>query len=100
MLINKDTAKKLEDIIKELPQKKEKKVEPIEILVPEDVEDEKFEEEEVKEEKKEIEQSKTESKAEVIEEAKKVKEESKKTEEQPKKTKSKATSKVSANSKK
>ena len=52
MLINKDTAKKLEDIIKELPQKKEKKVEPIEILVPEDVEDEKFEEEEVKEEKK------------------------------------------------
>ena len=96
MLINKDMTKKLEDIIKELPQKEEKKDKKIELLISEEEKDELFEEE-IQEKK---EPPKAESKPEVVEEVKKVKEEPKKTEESPKKTKSKATSKVSMNSKK
>ena len=96
MLINKDMTKKLEDIIKELPQKEEKKEKNIELLISEEEKDELFEEE-IQEKK---EPPKVESKPEVVEEVKKVKEEPKKTEESPKKTKSKATSKVSVNSKK
>ena len=96
MLINKDMTKKLEDIIKELPQKEEKKDTKIELLISEEEKNELFEEE-VQEKK---EPPKVESKPEVVEEEKKAKEEPKKAEESPKKTKSKATSKVSVNSKK
>ena len=96
MILNKDMAKKLEDIIKELPKKGEKKDKKIELLISEEEKDEKFEEE--IEEKKE--EPKPETKPEVLEEEKKVKEEVKKSDEPTKKTKSKATSKASLNSKK
>mgnify|MGYP003571339524 CR=1 FL=1 len=98
MLMNKDHAKKLEDVIRELPEKKAKKEEKIEVLIPEDVTDEKFEEEEVQEVKKE--KSEVESKAEVVEEEKKSSKTESKKKESTKKSKSKVTSKASVNSKK
>ena len=102
MLMNKDMAKNIEEIIKELPQKKEKKGKKVELLISEEEKDEKFDDEIEEEEKKK--QAKNEAKteaAEVVEEKKeKEKEEVKKPEETSKKNKSKATSKVSINSKK
>jgi len=53
MLINKDKAKSLEDIIRELPQMKEKKDKDINLMVSDEIEDEKFEEEKVEEKKEE-----------------------------------------------
>ena len=108
MLINKDMAKNLEDIIKELPQKKEQKDTKIELLINDEEEkDEKFDDEIEEEERKKLEQLEKLAKMQqpkveevVVEEVKKVKEETKKVEEPPKKIKSKATSKVSVNSKK
>jgi len=53
MLINKDKAKSLEDIIRELPQIKEKKDKGINLMVSDEIEDEKFEEEKVEVKKEE-----------------------------------------------
>ena len=53
MLINKDKAKNLEDIIRELPQMKEKKDKDINLMVSDEIEDEKFEEEKVEVKKEE-----------------------------------------------
>lgn len=111
MLINKDMAKKLEDIIKELPQKKDNKYKPIELLVSEEEKDEKFDDEIERErlekeklEKERLEKEKAkaaEAKPENNEEGKKGKEDKKEeSKESTKKMKSKATSKVSINSKK
>ena len=103
MLMNKDMAKNLEDIIKELPQKKESKNKKMELLISEEIENEKFDDEIEKEEEEERKRKakvEVEAKPEVVEEVKKVKEEPKKPEEPPKKNKSKTTSKVSVTSKK
>ena len=98
MLMNKDMAKNLEDIIKELPEKKESKKKKTGFLISEEIVNEKFDDEIEEEERKK--QAKIEVKPEVVEEVKKVKEDVKKSEEPPKKNKSKTTSKVSVNSKK
>ena len=116
MLINKDMAKKLEDVIKELPQKKDNKYKKIELLVSEEVKNEKFDDELEKErlekerlekerlEKERIEKEKAKAagaKHETTEEGKKGKEDKKEeSKESTKKMKSKAASKASINSKK
>ena len=80
MLINKDKAKNLEDIIKELPKISDKKDKMVELMINEDITDEKFEEEitKEKEEEKKEEAKEEENKAKEEEENKK-KESSKKT---------------------
>ena len=97
MLINKDKAKSLEDIIKELPKKKEKKDEKIDLMINEDITDEKFEED-IKEEKKKEEQKEEvkeeEIKAKEEEEENKKKEASKKAADTSKKGKAKASTKA------
>jgi hypothetical protein len=94
MLMNKDKAKNLEDIIKELPKKSEKKDKKVELMINDEIEDEKFEEEKIEEEKKEenIEEAKEDDKAKAEEENKK-KEAAKKSVEGSKKGKAKPTSK-------
>ena len=92
MLINKEWAKSFEDIIKEIPLKNEKK-DFVNLMVNEDVLDEKFEEEILKEkkEKEKEEQEKKEEENKVInEEENKKKEESKKAVDTAKKGKTKA----------
>jgi hypothetical protein len=64
MLINKDKAKSLEDIIRELPQMKEKKDKDINLMVSDEIEDEKFEEEKVEEKKEEEENAQEKTKEE------------------------------------
>ena len=96
MLINKDKAKNLEDIIKELPKNREKKGKKVDLMVDEELTDEKFEEEK-KEEKKEEEPIKEEAKeeenkAKAEEEENKKKEASKKAADTSKKGKAKAPS--------
>ena len=95
MLINKDKVKNLEDIIKELPNNGGKKDKEVDLMVDEELTDEKFEEE-IKEEKKE-EEPKEEAKEEEIkakaeEEENKKKEASKKAADTSKKGKAKAPS--------
>ena len=95
MLINKDKVKNLEDIIKELPNNIGKKDKKVDLMVDEELTDEKFEEE-IKEEKKE-EEPKEEAKEEEIkakaeEEENKKKEASKKAADTSKKGKAKAPS--------
>ena len=95
MLINKDKVKNLEDIIKELPNNRGKKDKKVDLMVDEELTDEKFEEE-IKEEKKE-EEPKEEVKEEEIkvkaeEEENKKKEASKKAADTSKKGKAKAPS--------
>ena len=93
MLINKDKTKSLEDIIKELPQIHEKKIKEINLMVSEEIEDEKFEEEkkeEVKEEvKEEIKEENKEKEKDEVDNKKK----DKKVGDSSKKGKNKATSK-------
>ena len=93
MLINKDKTKSLEDIIKELPQIREKKIKEINLMVSEEIEDEKFEEEkkeEVKEEvKEEIKEENKEKEKDEVDNKKK----DKKVGDSSKKGKNKATSK-------
>ena len=100
MLMNKDVAKNLEDIIKELPQKVVKKDKKMELLISEEEKDEKFDDEIEEEEKIKLAKSQPKIEEIPVEEVKKVKEEPKKAEDPPKKTKSKVTSKASVNSKK
>ena len=100
MLMKKDMAKSLEDIIKELPQKIDKKDKKIELLINEEEKDEKFDDEIEEEEKIKLAKSQPKIEEIPVEEVKKVKEEPKKAEDPPKKTKSKVTSKASVNSKK
>ena len=100
MLINKDMAKNLEDIIKELPQKVIKKDKQNELLISEEEKDEKFDDEIEEEEKKRLAKIQPKIEEITVEEVKKVKEEPKKAEDSQKKSKSKVTSKASVNSKK
>lgn len=100
MLMKKDMAKSLEDIIKELPQKIDKKDKKIELLINEEEKDEKFDDEIEEEEKKKLAKMQPKVEEVVVEEVKKVKDETKKVEEPPKKIKSKVGSKASVNSKK
>ena len=95
MLINKDKAKSLEDIIKELPQMKEKKCKEINLMVNEEIEDEKFEEEKVEEKKEEVkEETKEENKEKEKDEGtSKKKDKDKKVGDSSKKGKNKASSK-------
>ena len=86
MLMNKGMSKNLEDIIRELPEKKEKKIKNIELLVSEEEKDEPFEDE-IKKEEEEVKVE--EEKQEVVEKTKKVKADAKK--ETGKKGKSKNT---------
>ena len=89
MLINKDKAKNLEDIIKELPKIKEEKKKEIQLIINDDIQDEKFEEEKKEEIKEEVKEEK-----EKIEEDVKKKETSKKVNDSNKKTKNKTTNKA------
>ena len=80
MLINKDKAKNLEDIIKELPKISDKKYKMVELMINEDITDEKFEEEITKEKEEENkEEAKEEENKAKEEEENKKKESSKKT---------------------
>ena len=89
MLINKDKAKNLEDIIKESPKIKEEKKKEIKLIINDDIQDEKFEEEKKGEQKEEVKEEK-----EKTEEDVKKKETSKKVNDSNKKTKSKTSNKA------
>ena len=91
MLINKDKTKNLEDIIKELPKNKEEKKKEIELIINDDIQDEKFEEEKKEEEKKEEEAKEEKEKT---EEDNKKKGTSKKGSDSNKKTKTKTSTKA------
>ena len=91
MLINKDWAKNLENIISEIPENAGKK-EEVNLMVSDDIVDEKFEEEIVKEKEKEEEKKEEENKI-INEEENKKKDEGKKLGDSSKKTKAKAVKK-------
>jgi hypothetical protein len=91
MLMNKDKAKNIEEIIKELPKKKEKKDEKICVMVSDEIVNEKFEEEILAEKKLEEERKKLEEEMKAKEEEEnKKKEANKKAADTPKKGKTKA----------
>ena len=90
MLMNKDKAKNIEEIIKELPKKKEKKDEKICVMVSDEIVNEKFEEEILAEKKLEEERKKLEEEMKAKEEEEnKKKEANKKAADTPKKGKTK-----------
>ena len=91
MLINKDWAKNLENIISEIPENAGKK-EEVNLMVSDDIVDEKFEEEIVKEKEKEEEKKEEENKI-INEEENKKKDEGKKLGDSSKKTKAKTVKK-------
>ena len=90
MLMNKDKAKNIEEIIKELPKIKEKKDEKICVMVSDEIVNEKFEEEIIAEKKLEEERKKLEEEMKAKEEEEnKKKEANKKATDTPKKGKTK-----------